>query len=284
MIHIYPGSVSRQAQVMQPRFGDTAPPPTVDGGRRQLQQPRNGRSPPVSIDDLVSGGAHDEGYAIIANSSQAKVCDIRDCDIRKGSLGSAMSPDEIKAELYRRGMSQRDLAEAIGMDENHLSKSLKGKRQFRLAEMDAIRKEFAPEPDEPGRLAIRTIPLLGEVPAGAFQPNEQKGGPRLLVADPDIPPRAYGLRIVGDSMDLIAPDGSTVIIDPDDKALWPGARYVVRTADGETTFKEYRDRPARLVPCSSNPEHIEIPIGSEPLAIEGKVFSYMMRDAPRRAT
>lgn len=193
-----------------------------------------------------------------------------------------MTPDDIRTELARRGMSQRDLADAVSMDENHLSKALKGKRQFKSHEMDRIRAELAPEPGSDDRLSIRTIPILGEVPAGSFEPQEQRGGRRLIVADPDTPPRAYGLTIKGDSMDLIVPDGATVIVDPDDKRLWPGYRYVVRSDDGETTFKEYQEGPARLIPCSSNPAHKEIALGAEPVIIEGRVFSYMMRDVPRR--
>ena len=194
-----------------------------------------------------------------------------------------MQPDDIKRELRLRGMSQRDLADAVGMDETHLSKSLAGKRQFKIAEMDAIRSELAPEPGSEDRLALRSIPLLGEVPAGAFDARSQRSGGRIIVTDPDVPPRAYGLTIKGDSMDLIVPDGSQVIVDPDERKLWPGFRYIVRSADGETTFKEYQDGPARLVPCSSNPAHREILLGSEPVTIEGRVFSYMMRDVPRRS-
>ncbi|WP_010218871.1 LexA family protein [Sphingomonas sp. PAMC 26621] len=197
-------------------------------------------------------------------------------------LDASMDANDIKAELLRRNMSQRDLAQAIGMDENHLSKALAGKRQFKVPEMDAIRQELVPDDADEERLQIRSLPLLGDVPAGSFQPQEQRGGRRLIVSDPDIPVRAYGLRIVGDSMDLIAPAGSTVIIDPDDKQLWAGRRYVIRTSDGETTFKEYRDGPARLVPCSTNPAHKEMLIGAEAITIEGRVFSYNLRDAPMR--
>ncbi len=194
-----------------------------------------------------------------------------------------MDVEWIKAELARRNMTQRDLAQAIGMDENHLSKALKGKRQFKLHEADAIRAELPEEPEDVERLPVRSIPLLGEVPAGSFDHRENRGGRRLIVSDPDVPAGAYGLTVKGDSMDLIVPEGSTVIIDPSDRQLWPGARYVVRSADGGTTFKEYQEGPARLVPCSSNPDHEEILLGTEPVVIEGRVFSYAMRDVPRRS-
>lgn len=193
-----------------------------------------------------------------------------------------MTPQAIREELRNRGMSIRDLAEATGISENHLTKSLgKQGRLIKAHEMDAIRAVLAAEPDdyEP----IRTIPLLGEVPAGSFRPAQQTGGRRVAVSDPETPVHAYALTVKGDSMDLIVPDGATLVIDPDDVALWPGRRYVVRTEDGQTTFKEFQADPARLVPCSSNPEHKEIMLGGEPVTILGRVFSYTMRDVPRRS-
>ncbi len=231
---------------------------------------------------MIGYGVHTDVYAINAKCLQAAFCDLRDCRGALKSIDARMDAQEIKAELVRRNLTQRDLAQAIGMDENHLSKALAGKRQFKVPEMDAIRAELAPEPGDDERLSIRSLPLLGDVPAGSFHPQEQRGGKRLIVSDVDLPPRAYGLRISGDSMNLIADDGSTVIIDPDDKQLWPGKRYVIRSVDGQTTFKEYREGPARLVPCSTNPDHKDIMIGGEPIMIEGRVISYNLRDAPMR--
>jgi SOS-response transcriptional repressor LexA len=233
------------------------------------------------INHEIGGSVHGPSYAMIANYPQVGFCDISDCDNRRPLVHGRMNAEDIKAELRSRNMSQRDLAEAVGMSENHLSKSLAGKRLFRLAEMDAIRAELAPEPDA---FTIRTIPLLGSVPAGKFRPEEQRGGRRIPVSDPSTPPNAYALEVDGDSMDLIVPHGTTIVIDPDDRALWPGRRYIIQTEDGQTTFKEFQADPARLVPCSSNPAHKEIPLGGDPVTVVGRVYSYTLRDGdlPRR--
>jgi len=194
-----------------------------------------------------------------------------------------MTPEEIRAALSLRGMSQRDLAEAIGMNEIHLSKALGHNRRFTATEAMAIRAVFAPEPGDEAKIPVRSIPRLGAVPAGRFSPAEQRGGRRWIVPDPDIPPRAYALDVAGDSMDLLIQDGGVIVIDPDDTALWPGECYVIRTEDGETTFKEFQPDPARLVPCSSNPEHREILLGQQQIIVEGKVILFTSRRPPRRA-
>jgi repressor LexA len=191
-----------------------------------------------------------------------------------------MSPEEIKSALKQRKVTVRELASAASMEENYLTKSLNGGRRFKVEEMDAIRAYFrrldAAADGEP----VRMIPLLGEVPASRFQWKEQMTG-RSVPVDPDTPPRAYALTVRHDSMDLVAEEGTRLIVDPDDIELWPGRRYIIRTPDG-TTFKEYQSDPARLVPCSSNDAHGEIMLGSEPIEVLGRVIFYVTRDMARR--
>ncbi len=192
-----------------------------------------------------------------------------------------MRPEDIKAELDARNMSIVDLADAIGMNSNYLGKALRGGRKLSADELIAIQNVLAPE-DLAHR--IRTIPHLGSVPAGKFRPSEQQGGRRVAVSDPETPPNAFALTVDGNSMDLVVPSGTTLIIDPDDKALWPGKRYVIQTEDGRTTYKEFQADPARLVPLSTDDTHEEMLLGSEPIVIVGRVYSYTMRDVdlPRR--
>lgn len=234
------------------------------------------------IEHGVSFDVHSSYMRYSQTFIKPKVCDNSSCDSRRQLHSGLMSPQQIRAELDARGMNIRDLAEATGINENHLSKSLgKAARKITANEMRAIEAVLEPE-DLSDR--IRTIPHLGEVPAGKFTAAEQMGGRRVPVADPETPTNAYSLTVRGNSMDLIVPDGTKIVIDPDDKALWPGRRYVIQTEDGQTTFKEFQADPARLVPCSSDPSHKEILLGGEPILVVGRVYSYTMRDTdlPRR--
>ena len=93
------------------------------------------------------------------------------------------------------------------------------------------------------------------------------------MAKSEAPKNAFALKVAGDSMDLHVPAGFSVIIDPNDKALFQERLYVVLNSEGEATFKQYFDNPARLVPCSSNPEHKTIELGEEPYTVVGRVVA-----------
>lgn len=181
-----------------------------------------------------------------------------------------MDLDEIKRRMAARGMKQADLGDHLGMPQNKVSLSLNGKRRFTVAEMDQIRVLLADDPSGP---PARAIPYLGDVAGGNWREAVQRSGVSVPAPDPSIPPNAFALRVDGDSMDKLVDDGGTVIVDPDDKQLFPKKYYVIINGDGETTFKRFLADPARLVPCSNNPAHTEIELGSgEPFRVVGRVI------------
>lgn len=180
-----------------------------------------------------------------------------------------MERDEILARMAALGLTQSDLARRLGIDQTKLSKSLKGTRRFTVDEMDQLR-EVLRDPSAP---AVGTIPIIGLVAAGNWREAVRRPIGSMPRLDPSMPPRAFALKVDGDSMDLLVDDGATVVIDPDDKDLFPGRYYVVLNGDGEATFKEFRVDPARLAPCSSNPAHKDIPLdGSARYEIVGRVI------------
>jgi len=113
------------------------------------------------------------------------------------------------------------------------------------------------------------IPVIGMVSAGNWREAIQETTDYITA--PVSAQRAFGLVVEGDSMDKITPEGSTVLIDPDDCDLRDGDYYVVLNGDGEATFKRFRAEPARLEPCSNNPAHSVIMLGNKPFTITGRV-------------
>src|SRR3546814_5442298 len=77
----------------------------------------------------------------------------------------------------------------------------------------------------------------------------------------------FALLIDGDSIDKIAPDGATIIVDPSDKLLVDRALYLMMKGTGGATVKLFCADPARLEPCSNNPEHQTIYPGEEPFFV-----------------
>src|SRR3954469_15765780 len=155
-----------------------------------------------------------------------------------------MDPDEIKRRLKERGLRQVDLARHLGMEENKLSKSLSGERRFRGEEMDKARAFLG----DPGTGGLAAIPIVGDVPGGNWREAVRKPIGALPRPDPSIPPRAFALRVSGDSMDREVPDGGTVVVDPEDKDLFPDRFYVVMV-EGEATSRSSSPTPPASSPA-----------------------------------
>jgi SOS-response transcriptional repressor LexA len=213
---------------------------------------------------------HDRKDAIIAFLTQAEKCDIS--ILSKHQHGRAMDIDIIRARMDSIGLKSKDLAEWIGISPDKVSKSLKGIRAFKADEVDRIREVLRLNPPADDDRPPRTIPVLGMVSAGRWKEAIALAGERMPLFDPGTPRNAFAVRVDGDSMDRVIEDGGTIIVDPDDRALYPKRYYIVRNGDGETTFKQYLEEPARLSPCSTNPAHQEIMVGEGSFEIVGRVI------------
>lgn len=182
-------------------------------------------------------------------------------------------------------MSQAKLAERIGTTQPQIFKLETGKIQLSKEWAERIGKVFDVEPSSlvfgenisqpPREVGLR---VEGVVEAGHFRdvslvednPDEREFIP--VARDPRYPhANQYALRVSGDSMDLIAPDGSYVTC-----VCWPDAglalenRMVLHVERHvgplvENTLKRYVVKGGRkwLCPESSNEKHTDIEISGD---------------------
>lgn len=212
---------------------------------------------------------------MIATKSQAESCGRRICGGRKLSHDERVDRQEIKRRLKAKGLKQVHLANALGLDPDKVSKSLgsAGVRTFSEDEMRVIRQMLREDGDPPEIDGFPTLPVIGQVQAGNWTEAVQRPVGMMPSLSHNTPKKAFGLDVMGDSMDKIAEEGTRIIVDPEDKSFYPGKYYVVINNRGETTFKQFRADPARLVPCSNNPEHHDIILGGgETFTVVGRVI------------
>lgn len=178
--------------------------------------------------------------------------------------------EELRRQVAGKQFTQKALADHLGLAPARITEILKGERRVQPHEMPALSDWLGMLDEAPP--AAKPIPLLGRVPGGNWREAMSNASRSIPSPDPSMPPSAYALTVEGDSMDLVVPDSSTIIIDPMDVDLWPGRYYVIENGERETTFKQYKESPARLVPCSSNPDHKEIPISGGGFRVVGRVI------------
>lgn len=131
------------------------------------------------------------------------------------------------------------------------------RRQVKADELYAI-SEITGFPPPTEGASITHAPLLSWVSAGALvEPATQvpvESVPLLAFADlgrGDF----FALRVEGDSMDRLSPEGSTIVVNREDRTLVSGKPYVFAVR-GETTYKLWQDDdPPYLQSWSTNPVH-----------------------------
>lgn len=203
--------------------------------------------------------------------------------------------DRVAALRAAKGLTQGQLAERVGVEQATIQRWEKGKREpsfdqlFKLAAALDVEASTLLDPDMVAPLGPRLY-VKGEVAAGvwlhAFENPQQEW--QGFTGRADITAKLehrFGLRVVGDSMDLIYPPGSIVecvsLFGHAEAA--PGKRViVVRTnvdGDCEATVKELVEQDGALwaVPRSSNPMHLPIKLDEpEPGIIETRIAAIVV--------
>lgn len=178
--------------------------------------------------------------------------------------------EELRRQVDARKFTQKALADHLGVAPARIKEVLNGTRRIQQHEMPAVAAWLDMLEDAPP--AAKPIPWLGAVPGGNWREAVSHSRRSIPSPDPSMPASAYALTVEGDSMDLVVADNSTIIVDPMDVDLWAGRYYVIENGEGETTFKQYLESPARLVPCSSNPDHQDIPVSGGGFRVVGRVI------------
>lgn len=178
-----------------------------------------------------------------------------------------MDVEQLKILMRDNNETQAGIARLLGISPDKVSKTLSGKRSLRLEEANILSAYFGLNKPEESPVML---PIVGLISAGAWREGFESVMGHMPSPDKSLSADSFVVIVEGDSMDKIAQPGEGIIVDPRDTDLCDGRFYVVRNEEGETTFKQYRANPARLEPCSNNPEHETIYPGREHFTVIGR--------------
>lgn len=180
--------------------------------------------------------------------------------------------DRIRAILSLKPWTQQRVAEELGVSQSTVNRWVKG-AEPEGHNRDALLALHArlfngQNPNEPF-----AVPLLSWVSAGKLEEADSVENHEIRqVMVADLPRGNYiALQVDGDSMDRVAPQGSILIVDRNDRDLRDRQYYIVAGPAHEVTFKRFRDDPPRLEPYSTNPDHEPIFPGEDGFRVIGRV-------------
>lgn len=188
-----------------------------------------------------------------------------------------MMKNKVRQIRELRGLSQDAVAARMGTNRGQVSKLESGKARLNDVWIERLSKALRCQPAELiGDLIQREVPIIGDVPGGNLMEaihNTHDG----FVLFNSQKPNLYAVRVRGNSMSRIAPDGSYVIVDMDDKnpdSLVNQPIIVCFENDGahECSFKIYKRNPVRFEPFSIEAGYDTIFPNNRPWVVYGRVI------------
>ena len=182
----------------------------------------------------------------------------------KAVYGRSMSQNKIKEARDAKGWTQQHLAERMGTTQQTIQRYEKGTRNLKasvLAQLSEVLDVTVAyllgmsDGDAP-RADSANIPLYGSIAAG--RPLEMESAEALYPVPADVCnrwPNAFLLRVEGESMNRILPNGCYALVDPCTEADHDNQPYAVRVGDQAATIKRVHKLPngLQLIPDSNDP-------------------------------
>ena len=179
------------------------------------------------------------------------------------------------------GLTQQQLADKIGMSQSIVGKLEMETRSLKIDVLEKIAEALDVSLSElifkAHPFPYRHVPIRGVVNAGEPMVTFDDLTDYETVAFDTERGDFFALKVQGHSMDKVAPDGSTIIIDPkqtDPQALHKQA--IVAIQDGEVLFKLWDNSLKLFQPKSTRDDYDPIPAkyGAQ---ILGKVVAFIVR-------
>lgn len=175
--------------------------------------------------------------------------------------------DAVRLAMRDRGITQKMLADEMGLNQSAVSNLLKGERSVKAHEAAFIHRRLGLSEIS----LIDLVPVIGMTNAGNWREAIQLKGRRVPVPPKIAGKNAFALEPQGDSLDEILIEGAYIVVDPDQTQLYNDKVYLIENAEHETQVKVYRSDPARFEPRSSNSEHRAIFLGEEKIKVVGRI-------------
>ena len=179
------------------------------------------------------------------------------------------------------GLTQQQLGDKIGMSQSIVGKLEMETRSMKIDVLEKIAEALDVSLSElifkAHPFPYRHVPIRGVVNAGDPMITFDDLTDYETVAFDTERGDFFALKVQGQSMDKVAPDGSTIIVDPkqtDPQALHKQA--IVALQDGEVIFKIWDNTLKLFQPKSTRDDYDPIPAkyGAE---ILGKVVAFIVR-------
>jgi repressor LexA len=180
------------------------------------------------------------------------------------------------------GVTQAELGERIGMAQGQIQKIETGGQSIKIDVLQKIASALCIDLSElifkSHPFPYRHVPIKGIVNAGEPMFVFDDATDYETVAFDTERGDFFALKVRGDSMNLVAPDGAIIIVDP--KQTDPEKLHkqpVVAFQDGEVIFKTWDNKGKAFQANSTQQQNYDLIPAKYGMIIMGKVVAFVVR-------